>query len=180
VPSWVEVEAAAPELAAHVRRLFDAHRHKTIATLRADGSPRISGTETQFRDGDLWIGSMLGARKADDLRRDPRFALHSGSVDPPEPAEPGDARPPADARETPEAPPPSEAQSWPGDAKIAGRMIEVTDPALVLAINGEAVGSSHLFRADITEVSVVRLNHAGDKLLIESWHPDRGIERIER
>ncbi len=145
--------AAAPELASDVRRLFDAHRHKTIATLRRDGSPRISGTEVQFRDGDLWIGSMLGARKARDLQRDPRFALHSGSDDPPE---------------------------WPGDAKVAGRMVEMTDPALVTAINGEGPGPSHLFRADITEISVVRLNEAGDKLVVESWHAGRGIDRIRR
>jgi hypothetical protein len=153
VASWSEVEPAAPELAAEARRLFDAHRHKTIATLRRDGSPRISGTETQFLDGELWIGSMLGARKAVDLQRDPRFALHSGSDDPP---------------------------TWPGDAKIAGRMVEITDPTLVTAINGDAVGQSHLFRADISEVSVVRLNSAGDKLVVESWHAGRDVERIER
>jgi hypothetical protein len=153
VASWSEFEAAAPELAAEARRLFDAHRHKTIATLRRDGSPRISGTETQFRDGELWIGSMLGARKAVDLQRDPRFALHSGSEDPP---------------------------SWPGDAKIAGRMVEITDPTLVTAVNGDEVGQSHLFRADISEVSLVRLNPAGDKLVVESWRTGREVQRLER
>ena len=44
MPSWSEFEAAAPELAARVRVRLDAHVHKTLATLRADGSPRISGT----------------------------------------------------------------------------------------------------------------------------------------
>src|SRR3712207_6914843 len=48
-----------------VRERLDAHGHKTIATLRRDGSPRISGTETRFGEGDLWIGSMWEARKAD-------------------------------------------------------------------------------------------------------------------
>ena len=47
-----------------------------------DGAPRISGIEAQFLGGELWFGSMAGARKALDLRRDPRFALHSGSADP--------------------------------------------------------------------------------------------------
>ena len=96
--SWSEFETDAPELAARVRRRFDAHGHKTIATLRRDGSPRISGTETQFDDGELWIGSMLNALKARDLKRDPRFALHSASEDP---------------------------DVWTGDAKVAGVAEEV-------------------------------------------------------
>ena len=62
--------------------LFDAHRHKTIATLRADGSPRISGIEAAFENGDLIFASMPNARKGVDLHRDPRFALHSATVDP--------------------------------------------------------------------------------------------------
>jgi hypothetical protein len=101
VTTWQEVEQAEPEFAQRVRGLFDAHRHKTIATLRADGSPRISGIETVFEDGELVFGSMPNARKGADLRRDPRFALHSATVDPVEG---------------------SEAQ-WPGEAKISGRAI---------------------------------------------------------
>src|SRR3712207_82620 len=99
--SWVEFERAEPEFARRVRTLFDAHKHKTIATLRADGAPRISGIEAEFADGELTFGSMPRARKGDDLRRDPRFALHSPSVDPPE----------------------GEPSSWPGDAKISGRAV---------------------------------------------------------
>ena len=99
--SWSEFEAAAPELAARVRERLDAHVHKTLATLRSDGSPRISGTETQWRDDDLWIGSMSKAVKARDLQRDPRFALHSGSDDP---------------------------DVWSGDAKLAGVAEETTEP----------------------------------------------------
>ncbi|WP_279582144.1 pyridoxamine 5'-phosphate oxidase family protein [Fodinicola feengrottensis] len=77
--AWRDVEAAEPEFARRVRALFDAHKHKTIATLRADGSPRISGIETVFEAGELGFGSMPKARKGADLRRDPRFALHSST-----------------------------------------------------------------------------------------------------
>ena len=98
---WQDIENSAPEFAAEMRRYFDARVHKTLATVRADGSPRISGTEAYLRDGDLWFGSMSNARKALDLRRDPRFALHSGSTDPPD---------------------------WEGDAKINGLVEEVHDP----------------------------------------------------
>ena len=46
--TWTEFSAAAPELAERVKATFDAHKHKTMATLRKDGSPRISGTEVEF------------------------------------------------------------------------------------------------------------------------------------
>jgi hypothetical protein len=80
--AWQDVERSEPEFAQRVQRLFDAHRHKTIATLRADGSPRISGIETAFEAGELTFGSMPNARKGADLRRDPRFALHSSTKAP--------------------------------------------------------------------------------------------------
>jgi hypothetical protein len=99
--TWAEVEAAAPELAARVRTLFDAGRHKTIATLRADGSPRISGIECEFADGELRFGSMAAARKGADLVRDPRFALHGPTVHPVE----------------------GQEAEWPGEAKVAGRAV---------------------------------------------------------
>jgi hypothetical protein len=95
--SWSDFAAAAPELAERVQERLDAHRHKTIATLRKDGSPRISGTEAGVVDGELVIGSMPRALKAIDLLRDPRFALHSGSDEP---------------------------DDWKGDAKVAGVAVE--------------------------------------------------------
>jgi hypothetical protein len=101
VASWSEFEVEAPELAARVRERLEAHGHKTIATIRRDGAPRISGTETELSDGELWIGSMLDALKARDLQRDPRFALHSASEDP---------------------------DVWTGDAKLAGVAEEVSAP----------------------------------------------------
>ena len=64
MPSWRDVVEAEPEFAGRVRALFEAGRHKTIATLRADGSPRISGIECEFtEDGELQFGSMPHARK---------------------------------------------------------------------------------------------------------------------
>ncbi|MHA6796656.1 pyridoxamine 5'-phosphate oxidase family protein [Pseudonocardia bannensis] len=148
--SWNDVEQAEPEFAARVRSIFDAHKHKTIATLRSDGSPRISGIEIQFADGELTFGSMPGARKGADLLRDPRFALHSASVDPPEGA-------PA---------------AWTGDAKIAGRARLVGD------LDGEVAGQ--LFHADLTEVVRTGLNEAGDRLVIEFWRPGEPLRRVER
>ena len=102
VASWAEVERAAPEVAARVREAFGRGRHATMATLRADGGPRISGTEVEFSDdGELRIGSMPGAVKLRDLQRDPRLALHGPTADPGE----GGA-------------------DWPGEAKVAGRAVQ--------------------------------------------------------
>jgi Pyridoxamine 5'-phosphate oxidase len=150
VTAWRDVEQAEPEFAQRVWALFDAHRHKTIATVRADGSPRISGIETLFEDGELIFGSMPNARKGADLRRDPRFALHSATVDPIEG---------------------SEAQ-WPGDAKISGRAIAAGP------VNDRPDGDR--FRADIAEVVHVHLNQEATMLVVEWWTPSRGLRRIER
>ncbi len=78
---------------------------------------------------------MWQALKARDLQRDPRYALHSGSDDPPD---------------------------WKGDAKLAGVVEEITDDATVRRLNGEAaaLGPTHLFRLDLSEVAHVALNEA--------------------
>lgn len=138
--TWEEFAAAEPEFARRVRELFALRKHTTMATLRADGSPRISGTEVDFADGGLHIGSMPGALKAKDLQRDPRYALHCPTFDPPE----------------------TNQADWLGDAKIAGRAVELDNEG------------SHKFRMDVTEVVLTKLTPAGDRLQIESWHADRG------
>ena len=78
--AWQDLERAEPEFAQRVRSLFDAHRHKTIATVRADGAPRISGIEAVFEGGELVFGSMPHARKGADLRRDPRMYAGRGTA----------------------------------------------------------------------------------------------------
>ena len=147
---WQDVEQAVPEFAGRVRALLDAHRHKTIATLRADGSPRISGIETTFEDGELVFGSMSNARKGTDLRRDPRFALHGATVDPVEG---------------------SEAQ-WPGEVKISGRAVAAGP--ITAGPHGDR------FHADIAEVVHTHLNDEATLLVVEWWTPKHGLRRVER
>jgi hypothetical protein len=148
--TWGDVQRAEPEFALRVRGLFDAHRHKTIATVRADGSPRISGIEVVFEDGELVFGSMSNARKGTDLRRDPRFALHSATVDPIEG---------------------SEAQ-WPGEVKLSGRAVNAG------AISEGPEGDR--FHADISEVVHTHLNKEATLLVVEWWTPTQGLRTIER
>ena len=159
---WNEVEAAVPQLATAVQAAFDAHTHKVVATLRADGSPRLSGNEGTFRDGELWLGMMHRSVKALDLQRDPRLALHSATVD---------------------------AELRLGDAKLGGRAVEETDPDVIrrfAAASAEVHGGAeppspfHLFRVDVGEVSLVRIGDPPDHLVIESWSPAAGYRRTER
>ncbi|MGH8920820.1 MAG: pyridoxamine 5'-phosphate oxidase family protein, partial [Actinomycetes bacterium] len=147
---WKDFEQAVPEFAARVKALFDGTKHKTIATLRADGSPRISGIETQFTDGELTFGSMPDARKGADLKRDPRFALHCTSADPEEGKE----------------------AAWAGDAKVSGRAVHAGE------LDGEASGD--LFRADLDSVVITGLNAEATLLVIRSWTPDGGVKVVER
>jgi hypothetical protein len=155
VPAWEAIEQAEPEFAGRVRKLFDAGRHKTIATLRADGSPRISGIECEFVDGQLRFGSMARALKGADLKRDARFALHGPTVHPEKGKE----------------------NEWPGEAKIAGRAI----PAGPVP-TGEAgeQPDGEMFVTDITEVVITGLDAEATKLVVESWTPERGLRRTER
>ena len=147
------MQQEAPDFADRVRRVFDHRRHKTLATLRADGSPRISGIELEFRDGEVLMGFMPGSRKLGDVRRDPRLAVHGLSEDPPE-ADPG---------------------AWAGDAKLAGRAVEIFD-------RGPAGASeaSPRFWIDISEVVLTRVGEPADHLVIESWHPGGGLRTRQR
>ncbi len=148
--SWGEFAAEKPAFARRVQGLFKRQKHLTLATLRRDGSPRISGTEADFDGKEIVLGMMTGSRKALDLLRDPRLALHSPSIDPP-----------AD-----------DPSRWIGEAKIAGRAVPIADR--------DAADPSHRFRIDITEVVLTRVGTPADHLVIESWHPGRGLERRRR
>ncbi|MEA2681773.1 MAG: hypothetical protein QOK05_101 [Chloroflexota bacterium] len=154
------MESAAPELAASVRARFEAHGLALIATLRLDGSPRISGIEPLFALGELWFGMMPESRKAADLLQDSRFGLHSATTD---------------------------KQVTQGDAKISGRAVEVTDDATVAryleqfkaqAGYGPPPGPFHLFRADVLDISTVRPD--GDHLDIDWWKVGGEVRHLDR
>lgn len=154
--TWAQFAAEAPDVAEAARGFLEARKHLTLATLRRDGAPRISGVEVQFLDDDLWLGSMWRSPKALDLRRDPRFALHSSSVDPPE---------------------------WAGDAKVAGGAEETDDPDLkvriVAAAGGAPPGPFHLFRLDLDEVVVITLGDPPDHLAVRRWTASGGVRELE-
>ncbi len=155
--TWQEFAEQEPELAAQVKDRFEAHRHKTIATIRADGSPRISGTEVPILGGQVYLGGMTGNRRFADLRRDPRVAIHSASEDP---------------------------DRWTGDAKISGVAVEIVDEEGLEAFRAAAgevpPGPFELFRVEVLEATVVRLADEKDRLVIETWREGAGARRFER
>ena len=93
---------------------------------------------------------MSGSAKLLDVRRDPRVAWHSSTLEPPT-NEPG-----------------------PGDAKLAGSLVEIEPPA---DTPHEGAG---FFKVDITELVLTYVGTPADHLVIESWHPDRGWQRRTR
>ena len=164
---WTDFIAAEPELAARTRGILTATTNCVLGTLRADGSPRLSGIDPFFVGDVLYIGSMEGARKAADLRRDPRLSLHcvpwesrrlrEGAFDP------GDA-----------------------DAKLTGRavpILDLDDQAAVMAALAAERGfdppeGGELFAIDVDSAVVVFVE--GDQLVIDRWTPGEGRVTIRR
>jgi len=150
--NWRQIEADAPEFAARVRSRFDAGTNKTIATLRKDGAPRISASELTFTDGAATLGMMSGSMKLLDVRRDPRIAIHSPTIEPPA----------------------GLLGAAPGDAKLAGTVVEIAPPP------DNPYEGAGFFRLDITEVALTYVGTPADHLVVESWHADRGWQRRTR
>jgi phage I-like protein len=74
---WRDLERGAPEIARLGMARLTAARVAMLGTLRSDGSPRISPVEPYALRGHLLVGAMAWSKKAHDLLRDPRYALHS-------------------------------------------------------------------------------------------------------
>lgn len=155
--TWKQFEDEAPELARVVRAQLTATKHHVLATLRADGSPRVSGTEVDVDGDHLALSSMPEARKAHDLQRDPRYALHNN---------PGDG-----------------TMTLP-DVKISGRAVEVTGPefeAYRAARAGDLPpGPFHLFRLGIDDVVLAGVNDARTGMEITLWRPGQPVRTFHR
>lgn len=150
--------AAEAGIAAEVRQLLERHPHHVLATLRADGSPRVSGTEVQFFDDDLVAGAMPGSAKARDLARDGRFALHTN--------------------------PGPDASMTGGDAKLSGVADLVTDEAYraawLASLPHAPEGPFELIRFRFSQVVLTSVHPDGDRIVVRSWRPGRGVEVVER
>lgn len=159
--TWLEFTEAAPRIATIFRRRHAATGNLCLlATLRSDGFPRISPLEPRMFEGQLWLVGMPGTTKFHDLARDPRFCLHTATVD---------------------------TRVSDGDAKLWGVAEDVTDPGVrsrfarnlfdETGFDIRAEKFDHFFGADITSASSVEVD--GDHLDITIWQPGTP-ERVVR
>ena len=152
---WAEAARQAPELTDRVAARFTTAKHHVLATLTASGAPRVSGTEIGWWEGELWLGSMWGARKAEDLQADPRFALHSN---------------------------PGDGTMRGGDAKVSGQVVEVIDGPVreaFLAAN-DVPQPLHLFFLRLQAVTLTEVAEDGDALVITTWRSGEAVSTIRR
>lgn len=148
--TWKRFVDEAAELAAQVRARFESHETHVLATIRKDGSPRVSGSEVAFMGAELTFGSMLGAVKARDLQRDGRCAIH---------AHPGDG----DAK----------------IAGVATEVVDPVEKQ-AMTTGGEPPGDFHAFRLDLAEAVLTTVDQEEQLLVIRLWRPGHGVKVIKR
>ncbi len=159
--TWKEFTERAPRIAAIFTRRHAATGNLCLlATLRSDGYPRISPIEPRIFEDQLWIVGMPRTTKFSDLGRDPRFCLHTATVD---------------------------AEVTDGDAKLWGVVDDVQDKALHqrfaaalfddtgLDLRGQDF--DHFYAADLTGASAVEVG--GGHMDITIWKPGKP-ERVVR
>ena len=153
---WSSFAAEAPGIA----EVF-ARRHKAtgnlcfLATLRSDGWPRISPMEPRIFEGQLILVGMPNTSKFRDLERDPRFMLHTATVD---------------------------TQVGDGDAKVWGAVRNVQDEGLqrgwaedLFAESGfdlRAQRFDPFFVADLVGAASVEFRRG--QLTLTVWRPGQG------
>lgn len=148
--SWKQFEDEADELAAQVRRRFESHKTHVLATIRNDGSPRVSGSEVDFVNDELSFGSMLGAVKARDLQRDGRCAIHAHPND-------GDAK----------------------VAGVAVEVVDVGEKR-AMTTGKEPPGDFHAFRLNLTEAVLTTVDQEEQLLVVQLWRPGQGTRIFKR
>jgi hypothetical protein len=165
--SFADVENVEPDLADRVRAILSSTTNAVLGTIRRDGSPRLSGADPYFHDGQLCIWSMPRARKGQDLRRDPRVAVHSI---------------PWDSRKMREG----AADVGAADAKVSGTAGLVSDAGARSAFRAwlasdrgvETQEDWDLFRIDIDALTVVSVDNG--QLVVDRWSTTGGRQMMRR
>lgn len=160
-----------PDLASRAVAVLTSTVNAVLATVRLDGTPRLSGIDPWIADGQLFLGFMPGSRKGADLRRDPRLALHGipwesrkvreGGTDPGE-----------------------------GDVKLTGRARFLSEEAARASLAALAVergfdtptdedgNQGDVVAVDITELVVISVD--GDELVVDRWTEADGRHTYRR
>jgi len=154
---WRELDAAAPEIARPGIERLAAMRVAMLGTVRPDGSPRISPIEPYISQGHLLLGVMPRSAKAHDLRRDPRYVLHS-AISGPDSGE-GELALSGRAEDAPEQVRAGCAEAW-----WTGRPAE---EAWVLTLG-------------IEDATFISWDIAGGEMTVHRWTCHRGYRRHTR
>jgi len=165
--SVADIENVGRDLADGVRAILSATTNAVLGTIRRDGSPRLSGADPYFHDGQLRIWSMPRARKGQDLRRDPRVAVHSI---------------PWDSRRLREG----AADVGEADAKVSGTAVLTTGAGELSEFRAwlksergfEPPEDWDLFTIDVYELTVIAVD--GGQLLIDRWSTTDGRQTTRR
>ncbi|MGH8952895.1 MAG: pyridoxamine 5'-phosphate oxidase family protein [Acidimicrobiia bacterium] len=160
--TWREFAEEAPQIAeVFTRRHAATGNLCLLATLRSDGYPRISPVEPRIVGDHLSIVGMPGTTKFRDLGRDPRFSLHTATVD----SYVGD-----------------------GDAKLWGDVRNLQDRDLQqqfaaalfdeagLDLRGQEIDPFYV--ADLSGASSVAFE--GGQLTISIWKPGEGVRVVQK
>jgi hypothetical protein len=155
--TWRELELAAPEIAEPGKARLDETRVALLATLRRDGSPRVSPIEPFFAAGQLLFGAMAWTLKARDLERDARCTLHSAITGPNE-GEP--------------------------ELKLYGRAIEADDDLRAACPSGwwtdEPHEAARVFSLSIEEAAFVTWDYEGGEMTVRRWSRETGLKTSRR
>ena len=141
---WNDFVESAPRLSELAQERLVAAGVLLVATIRRNGTPRLSPVEPLLFEGDLWLSMMWQSRKALDLLRDGRVLVHSVVT----------SRDGAN-----------------GEVKLRGHAVAVDDPDLraryceAVAVLGWRPEEPwfHLFRIEIEELTFVRYAESGDQ-----------------
>ncbi|HEX2221122.1 MAG TPA: pyridoxamine 5'-phosphate oxidase family protein [Candidatus Limnocylindria bacterium] len=154
---WSDFAAIAPQLAARGETLLTARSLALLATLRRDGSPRVSPIEPAFASGRLLVGAMSWSQKATDLRRDPRFSLHS---------------------------PVTDVQGSEGEFQLFGRAERVVDEGLLSAAPDAWWGThpdrADVFALDVEEAVLVTWDLERSEMTVARWTASTGVRESRR
>ncbi len=156
---WSEMELAQPGLARLGRLRLLGPGVLLVATIRGDGTPRVSPVEPFVLDGVLWLSMLWQSRKAADLARDPRILVHSVVTG----RDGGEGE--FKIRGTARAEPDLAMQRRYAEA-VAGSLGWSPEP-----------GRFHLFAAGISEVTFIRYDNATGDQQVAMWPPAREFIR---
>ena len=152
---WSDIEHAQHRLARLGHQRLIEPGVVLVATIRQDGTARLSAVEPLVMDGDLWLSMMQGSAKARDLLRDPRVLVHSIVTS---------------------------REGAAGEFKVRGTACAEDDPG-VQRRYADTVASSlgwnpspgrfHLFAIDISQVSFISYATTTGDQHVAMWPPGR-------